>query len=123
MILNEEFRVENALLRLRKRNTTLLIRTEKSKQEKIISEIRKTEIQTKQFIIFHRVISNHTCEDVVDCSECRRIEENHQEIVNQNFAWVHIPYIIPVCNNYGNILFGIDARHHLGPLEGRLRWV
>ena len=110
MLPNNDIGAENAILRRRTRSNRTSIQVEKEKQQQIKLETRIKNIRIKQLTTLKNVITIHECENVLGCKECERINENYYRIIHQEFWWVERPYILPVYNEYGSILYGIDRR-------------
>ena len=112
MIPNSDLRSENSILRRRKRNSSKLIKLEKIRQYQIRREIRRNLVRIKQLEILTQFISEHIsiCKHLKTCYHWKKVKENYEKIISDDFAWLDVPKIYPIFNKYGRIIYGVDRR-------------
>ena len=112
MIPNSDLRITNSILLRRKRNSSTLIKLEKIRQHQIRREIRRNLVRIKQLEILTQFISEHIsiCKHLKTCYHWKKVEENYEKIISDDFAWLDVPKIYPVFNKYGKIIYGVDRR-------------
>ena len=112
MIPNSDLRITNSILLRRKRNSSTLIKLEKIRQHQIRREIRRNLVRIKQLEILTQFISEHIsiCKHLKTCYHWKKVKENYEKIISDDFAWLDVPKIYPVFNKYGKIIYGVDRR-------------
>ena len=112
MIPNSDLRITNSILLRRKRNSSTLIKLEKIRQHQIRREIRRNLVRIKQLEILTQFISEHIsiCKHLKTCYHWKKVKENYEKIISDDFAWLDVPKIYPIFNKYGRIIYGVDRR-------------
>ena len=112
MLPNSDLRITNSILLRRKRNSSTLIKLEKIRQHQIRREIRRNLVRIKQLEILTQFISEHIsiCKHLKTCYHWKKVKENYEKIISDDFAWLDIPKIYPIFNKYGRIIYGVDRR-------------
>ena len=112
MIPNSDLRITNSILLRRKRNSSTLIKLEKIRQHQIRREIRRNLVRIKQLEILTQFISEHIsiCKHLKTCYRWKKVKENYEKIISDDFAWLDVPKIYPIFNKYGRIIYGVDRR-------------
>ena len=112
MIPNSDLRITNSILLRRKRNSSTLIKLEKIRQHQIRREIRRNLVRIKQLEILTQFISEHIsiCRHLKTCYHWKKVKENYEKIISDDFAWLDVPKIYPIFNKYGRIIYGVDRR-------------
>ena len=112
MIPNSDLRITNSILLRRKRNSSTLIKLEKIRQHQIRREIRRNLVRIKQLEILTQFISEHIsiCRHLKTCYHWKKVKENYEKIISDDFVWLDVPKIYPVFNKYGRIIYGVDRR-------------
>ena len=44
------------------------------------------------------------------CYHWKKVKENYEKIISDDFAWLDVPKIYPIFNKYGRIIYGVDRR-------------
>ena len=112
MIPNSDLRITNSILLRRKRNSSTLIKLEKIRQHQIRREIRRNLVRIKQLEILTQFITEHIsiCKHLKTCYHWKKVKENYEKIISDDFAWLDVPKIYPIFNKYGRIIYGVDRR-------------
>lgn len=112
MLPNSDLRITNSILLRRKRNSSTLIKLEKIRQHQIRREIRRNLVRIKQLEILTQFISEHIsiCKHLKTCYHWKKVKENYEKIISDDFAWLDVPKIYPIFNKYGRIIYGVDRR-------------